>query len=133
MTLAANKDLVARQIEAVWNRGDATAIADYWSPDLQEWAHQTQHMLRTGFPDFHITRKSIHFAFGAFRSGLVSVESRFRNTEAAIGSTSCLPHKTPAPPTLFYTLLPTLFDMGCMRHRRQLYAPFGKRNGKSWQ
>ena len=54
MPTDANKDLVRRQIEAVFNRGDADAIPEFWSSDLQEWAASTSRMLRTAFPDFHI-------------------------------------------------------------------------------
>lgn len=54
MSTEANKDLVRRQIEAVFNRGDAEAIPDFWGSHLQEWAATTSRMLRTAFPDFHI-------------------------------------------------------------------------------
>ena len=54
MPTEANKDLVRRQIEAVFNRGDADAIPEFWGSDLQEWAASTSRMLRTAFPDFHI-------------------------------------------------------------------------------
>ena len=59
MSIEANKDLVRRQIEAVFNRGDTDAIPQYWSADLQEWAASTSQMLRTAFPDFHIAAEQM--------------------------------------------------------------------------
>ena len=50
----ANKELVRRQIEAVFNRGEAEAIPTFWAADFQEWTAATSQMLPTAFPDFHI-------------------------------------------------------------------------------
>ena len=50
-----NKMLVRRQIEDVWNNGNAGAIRTYWGDAVRGEIEHTYMMLRTAFPDLHIT------------------------------------------------------------------------------
>lgn len=68
MTVEANKDLIRRYLET-WNRGDLTALAEFWAPDM---IHHTRTLaqspadvkvvvesFKSAFPDLHWTLDDI--------------------------------------------------------------------------
>jgi predicted ester cyclase len=52
---AANKALVRRFMEEVFNRGNLAVVDELWKPDRIEGGRRATEHLRTAFPDYHRT------------------------------------------------------------------------------
>jgi predicted ester cyclase len=52
---AANKALVRRFMEEVFNRGNLAVVDELWKPDRIEAGKRATEHLRTAFPDYHRT------------------------------------------------------------------------------
>jgi steroid delta-isomerase-like uncharacterized protein len=55
MSTLANKNLIRRQMEEVWNRHNADKLPDYWGNETLAEIQKTYQTLVTAFPDLHIT------------------------------------------------------------------------------
>lgn len=55
MSTEANKEMIRRQIEEVWNQHNASKIADFWGDETLAQITHTHEELITAFPDTHLT------------------------------------------------------------------------------
>ena len=55
MSTEANKDLIRRQLEEVWNQHDAGKLANYWGEETLAKITQTHQEMSKAFPDMHFT------------------------------------------------------------------------------